>query len=258
MFARFVFPLFLITFTALPVWAQDVIDRDALFVEANRLYQQEEFEQARYTYLELAEANLSPEVFYNLASCYFRLNKLGRASLWYRRALQLDPLMVEASQNLRLLKRKLSYVSFQRSELDRMLATLPQNAWTMIAICGGWIFVLAMTTLLIFRFRQPLSGLLVGLTICGIIVAILGGTASYLHRASLNPNSLAIVVSEEVVAVTGPFPGAQAIVSLPEGTELRIRANRESWVRVQIPGNDLAGWVKSDEIEPLWPFDAKP
>ncbi len=232
-------------------------ERDERYAEANRLYEIEEFEQARDLYREIAEDNLSREVFFNLGNTLFRLGKLGEACLWYRRAVFLDPGMVEADVNLRLLQRKLGFLRFKPSGVHRVVATLPGSTWGLITVLGCWLFALGLAALLILRPKQPLGGVVLALTICGSLVALLAGAAGYIYGKHLDPSSLGIVVSDDAVALSGPFPDGKPVIALPPGTEIRVRADRNDWLFVHVPG-ESAGWVAKTAIEPLWPYPAVP
>ncbi|MEM1297427.1 MAG: tetratricopeptide repeat protein [Verrucomicrobiota bacterium] len=249
----------LITTVCFAILANGVFanDRDTRFAEANRLYEVEEFEQARDLYRELATEHLSQEVFFNLGNTLFRLGKLGEACLWYRRALFLEPGMAEATVNLRLLHRKLGFLRFKPTGIDRFVSSLTGSTWSLIIVLGLWLFALGLAALLILRPKQPLGGIVLALTISGGLIAILAGSANYLHQERLNPSSLGIVVQNDVVAIDGPFPDGNAVITLPPGSEVRMKAKRDEWIFVHLPGEN-AGWVEKESVQPFWPYSAKP
>tara|TARA_R110002096_G_scaffold147671_26_gene307886 strand:- start:7984 stop:8748 length:765 start_codon:yes stop_codon:yes gene_type:complete len=232
-------------------------DRDDIFSEANRLYEVEEFEQARDLYRELTEENLSQEVYFNLGNTLFRLGKLGEACLWYRRALLLDPGMAEATVNLRLLHRKLGFLRFKPTGIERFVGSLTGSTWNLIMVLGLWLFALGLAALLILRPKQPLGGVFLALTISGGLVAVLAGTARHIHQETLNPSTLGIIVQNDVVAIDGPFPDGNAVIALPPGSEVRVKATRDEWVFVHLPGEN-AGWIPKESVEPFWPYPAMP
>ena len=234
-------------------------DRDELFRQANELYELQEFEKARDIYRQLAENNLSSNVFFNLGNTDFRLGKLGEASLWFRRAAYLDPGMTEARQNLRLLQRELKSFRFKQSGIERVIGFWPARGWVYLAFTGAWLFAIGLAVLWVLRPRQSSGGLVLALTVCGLIIAVLGTTANVLHSRYLDPSKLAIVTADGVVALSGPYPDAKEVIALPPGTEVRIRSDRDQWMRVQVPvSTDTVGWVERSKIEPLWPYPGRP
>lgn len=232
-------------------------NRDARFAEANRLYEAKDYTQARDVYLELAKDNLSREVFYNLANAEFRLGRVGQACLWYRRALFLDPRMLESSQNLNMLQGKLGFLRFEQSGMDRVVGWLAGNQWVYLAVAGGWIFALGTAAIFVLRPRQSVGVLVIAVTACGLIVAVLASTASVLNYRQLDPGKLAIVVEQDVAAMNSPTPDAKPVMNLPAGSEVRIQRDAQNWLFVYIPG-EKAGWLRKSSLEPLWPYEARP
>ena len=65
---------------------------DSLFRKANNDYQNSDFEDAINLYLEIDSLGYhSAELYYNTGNAYFRSNKLGKARLYYEKAMLLKP-----------------------------------------------------------------------------------------------------------------------------------------------------------------------
>ena len=80
---------------------------DSEFDEANRLYEQEKFAEAKQKYEQLVErGEWTANLFHNLGNTDFRLGSPGRAILDYERALALEPAHPEAHRNLALLRER--------------------------------------------------------------------------------------------------------------------------------------------------------
>lgn len=239
--------------------AAPATDRNAVYEHANQLYEQQEYEKARTLYKAIAAENLSREVCFNLANAEFRLGKFGHACLWYQRALILDPGMVESEANLRLLERKLGYLKYRHDGILKVVGWLKGSQWTSIKVAGIWMFLLGVAVLLVLRPRQPWGGIVLALTICGPLIAILGGIGDYIHSNRLDLKNLGIVVENQVTALNGPFPDAASVIVLPAGTEVRIEADRGNWYFLYIPTQEgIAGWTPKSAVEPLWPYDVRP
>lgn len=220
------------------------------FTQANRLYQDQEYEKALEIYQTLAGQVLSREVQFNLGNCYFRLGQTGRACLAYRRALLADPGMVEARQNLRFLRNKLGFLTFESSRLQQAAGRLTTRQWAWIAAFGGWTLVLGLACLLALRLRQIPASVVLALSVSGGMAGAAACGALHLQQRQLNPERLAIVVEDGAVALTGPFPDARPVQSLSPGSEVRIQAVRDGWLFVYIPG-DHAGWLEARLTEKL-------
>ena len=100
-----VFPgLFLLTLclmsTAGPVWAQSP---EQSFDQANLLYQQNKFGEARDAYEAIVhEGFVSGELYYNLGNAYYKTGDLGKAILNFERALRFMPNDDDLKHNLQL------------------------------------------------------------------------------------------------------------------------------------------------------------
>ncbi|MBU1888050.1 MAG: tetratricopeptide repeat protein, partial [Candidatus Omnitrophica bacterium] len=76
---------------------------EEIYRKANINYENEDYEKAVSLYEMLLKIDrVSPEVFYNLGNSYFKLKKIGRAVVNYRRALRLAPGNRDISHNLKL------------------------------------------------------------------------------------------------------------------------------------------------------------
>ena len=61
---------------------------DTTFLKANQLYQEGKYELAAELYLSYEERGLqSSELYFNAGNAFFRSNKLGKARLFYEKAL---------------------------------------------------------------------------------------------------------------------------------------------------------------------------
>ncbi|MEO0445994.1 MAG: tetratricopeptide repeat protein [Verrucomicrobiota bacterium] len=228
-------------------------DLSQSFSVANQLYQEKEYEEAKFHYEALLEEKGSREAFYNYGNCCFRLGLLGEAHLAYQRALMLDPGMVEARQNLRLLQEKLGSLRFPQTGLQRSASFLSFPQWRILTSMGVWGLIVGASVLVAWRPRQPWGGVCLALSVCAAMFSVMGAFAMVIAGKQHDPQQLGIVISEEMVARTSPFSDAAPVSILPPGSEVKVQASRENWSFVYLPG-DQAGWVPSSGIELLWPY----
>jgi hypothetical protein len=234
-------------------------DRDERFAEANRFYEAGDYEASLERFQSLLDdaSGLSPHLFFNLGNTCFRLGRLGEACLHYRRAEHLDPRMSEASQNLRFLRKKVGFLEFDDSGLERAAARLTPSEWSFMAWAGAWSVAIGSIGLLLHRPRAPWNGIAFGSVIGGAGLALIALIGAGLHRESVAPANLHLVVRDGVTATTGPFPDASAVIALPPGSEVKVEAERDRWLFVRIPGK-RAGWIERQSVEPLWPWSVEP
>ena len=68
------------------------VKAESLIEQADSAYMNDDFAKAADLYLEAeSQEGSSSDLYYNIGNCYYRQNKLGKAILYYERALRLDP-----------------------------------------------------------------------------------------------------------------------------------------------------------------------
>ena len=96
---------------------------EQLWDEGNRYYIDGDFESARKCYEQiLGEGYSSAKLWYNAANCCFKTGALGRAILYYHRALEAAPAMEDARYNLAIAqqqtKDRILYAPRELADLD--------------------------------------------------------------------------------------------------------------------------------------------
>src|SRR6478736_7526328 len=72
------------------------------FDKANELYRKDQFEAAAKAYESILNQKVhSPELYFNLGNCYYKMNKVAPAIYNYETALQLSPNDKEVQNNLK-------------------------------------------------------------------------------------------------------------------------------------------------------------
>jgi len=214
------------------------------FEAANQLYDQGKFSEARTRYESLeAAGEWSPNLFYNLGNCDYRLGEPGRAMLEYERALALDPRHPEAKANLALLRNQTGARLPAPSWEQYIFTGLSRDAWAMVAVVAGWMTVFGLAALATSR-RSGTAGL----WLATIGAAVVGAYAGGVLWLSAQERGTAIVVANSVEARLAPADSAGLADSLPAGSRVRVLSERGDWVYCELPGQSR-GWVPQNTIE---------
>jgi hypothetical protein len=214
------------------------------FEAANQFYDQGKFSEARTRYADLeASGEWSPNLFYNLGNCDYRLGESGRAILNYERALALDPRHPEAKANLALLRNQTGAKLPAPSWEQYMFTGLSQDTWAIAAVVAGWMTVFGLAALATSG-RRGNAGLWLA-TIGAVVVAAYSGGALWL---TAQERGTAIVVAKSVEARLAPADSAGLADSLPAGSRVRVLSERGDWVYCELPG-EARGWVPQNTIE---------
>lgn len=225
--------------------------RAATFEEANQLYDQGKYEQAKAAYESLVASGApTANVFFNLANTEFRLGALGRAAWHYERALSLDPAHPEARTNLALLRQQSAARVLPEPIVERALLPWTQRTYTILASLSAWTLVFALYA--IFATRRHESFALWSVASLAVALAAYSAVALW---SGARRRSVAIVLEREAVARVAPADRAQMVEPLPAGSSVRVLSERGAWTYCELPGQGR-GWLPRQVLAPIAPGTA--
>ena len=220
------------------------------FQEGCAAYEAGKYEQALKGFSEVAKDALSPELAYNLGCTELKLKHTGRAVLWFQRSVLLDPRHAESLQNLRFLKRHSGLVNFGDTTIA---ADVTNWFWKCF-----WIAAFSIAVLVCIRPKRqwPWITLLAATVLRGGAALVM----AWFARDMPTPQNMSVVIREEGVnALNVPAETADTLIAIKAGSQVRRLETRGDWTYVELPGeNSTRGWVRSETLEPLWPFKAQP
>jgi tetratricopeptide (TPR) repeat protein len=227
---------------------------EQLFENANKLYQENKFEEAIKTYEEIeAKGVISSEIYYNIGNAYYKLNKVAPTIYNYEKALKIDPLNEDARNNLIFSKRltidKIEEIpqSFLQKMNKNYLQKLSFNQWAILTI--AFSFLGAVFFLLFYfsdisgrkRFFFTVSIISFILLISSVII-----TFNQYHLAKNNVE--AIIFSETVEVKNEPLASSSEAFTLHEGTKVSVLDEVDAWKKIKLADGKI-GWILSEEIK---------
>jgi tetratricopeptide (TPR) repeat protein len=244
---------------ALPASAADP---GAQWREAVTLYKAGEYVKASEAFLKIAEdeKQISAALCHNLANSEFKRGEEAAASIWYRRALALNPWHAEAGQNYRFMVRTRAFSEFKPQGLAAYAAWMPRRWWVTACQISAWLSVIAVLWLVWATPRRgrrwPLVTLL-SVALTGLVATGLG-----LLGKAMDPAPFAkrlISLPADAFARTAPAEAAGTVIALPPGSELMPIREEGYWTYCDLPGGSegypLRGWVRTKTTQPLWPWN---
>ena len=227
------------------------------FSAANTQFREGEFEKAYVGYQEMLEAgHFNPDLFYNLGNASYRLARFGEAALWYERALAMDPTHREARQNLRFLKRTGGILQFEAGRFDDYLNMVRSDTLLAVATAAGWLAALGFAAALTLKCRRRTRAALWTISPIFALVALAAAAGFYLKRHKHGEvASRSIVTATGAKAFTAPARIASPVIDLPPGSQVARVSERGAWHYIDVPSDDVRGWVEKDAVEPIWPYD---
>jgi len=234
----------------------ELADLDSLFLVANDLYQQGQYEQAleRYNAVILGGKE-SADLYYNMGNAAFRSNSIGHAILYYEKAIKLDPAHEDAIHNLDFVSRyRLDAfdqvpVLFLGNWISGFVQLLPEHLWSILAmIC----FVVILCGLLIYLFSRHMLlkklGFISGLAALMLFVITLISAISR-HRDIVNPDS-GIILAPSVVVRSSPSESGTELFILHEGTKIEVNEEVSGWQNIKvIDGRE--GWIQITDFQTI-------
>lgn len=218
-----------------------------LYNTGNKYYAENNFQSAIECYEHALKLCKNKDIYYNLGNAYFKSGRIGKAIIQYRKAYLLCPRDEDISYNLNFLRNfrpdrttNIPNPFFQfLDQLFHYFSLKESNILSSIA------FLIIAVSLSLYLINRNKLFLLLGIISSLFFIYFL--VIALLWQAEKNSNS-AVVVVTELKAYSGPGEEYKEILVIHDGTEARIREERNGYYLVQLPGG-IGGWVKKDGIE---------
>lgn len=245
--------LFLLILTA-PAAAQSA---QAVFDEANALYENGELSQAMHLYKTIEASGMeSGALFLNMGIAAVQLDSMGLAKYYFLKASHFPETKIEAEDAL-------EYVNSQFSRKSAILPKLPWDravGWMKENLTGFGVFVIGILfiVLSLTLFVLNLFGIMnfkkkwpVGLLLLIGIATV--GLAFYVDYIERRYNEGVMVASSARVLQT-PREDANLVSIAYEGYDLtidqKLSNELEDWLYIRL-GNGQFGWIKKDRVKVL-------
>lgn len=239
----------------LPVFGARAEDTSA-WDQAVTAYTEGRYEDAKTLFEGIEAEGLysGPELCYNLAGSYFKSGDLGKAILYYERALRLDPSDSDIRYNL----------EFARSTTRDEITPVPEfvlrtwirkisyactaNAWAIISIV-----LLALTLALVLLF---LLGRSAGARKAGFFSAIAAlllfamafGFSLSLRKDALRTDEAIVVKAVSSVRSSPSEDSAKDLFILHEGTKVRVLERVSGYDNISL-SDGRQGWILDSDLE---------
>jgi tetratricopeptide (TPR) repeat protein len=229
---------------------------DSLFVEANKLYQQEDYEKALEIYTQIeAQDIVSDDLYYNIANANYKLNKVAPAIYYYEKALMFNPTNEDAAFNLGFAKRMaidniepLPKTFIQKFK-DGFVLKLTYNTWAWLAVI--LLFFFAVLFLLYhFSYDSNRKRLFFTVGTVSLLLAVLSLALAYQNYDHVLKSNYAIVFAQQTEVKTAPTMSSEVNFQLHEGTKVQLLESLDNWKKIKIADGKI-GWIIADDIKEL-------
>lgn len=228
----------------------------SLFEKANLNYKEGKYQAAIDIYQQIiVKDSVSSELYFNIANAYYKLNSVANTIYYYEKALLLDPLNLDAANNLEFAKRmtidnieELPKTFLQKLEAN-YVQKLSYNQWATLAIVFSF---LAATLFLLFYFSS-LSGkkrVYFLTSMLSFFLLIVSVFISYNQYQKVTRTKTAIIFAPNVSVNNAPTINSDEIFVLHEGTKINILDTVDNWKKIKLADGKI-GWISADKLKEL-------
>ena len=232
---------------------QGTEDLRNLFVQANQAYRANQYQKAVAIYKRILSRGFeSKELYYNLGNCYYRLNEIGEAILYYEKARKLDPGDPDVKYNLdianlrvvdqvKLPRRFVLFEWWDALKWHYSIFQLRNLVFSLYFLTVGlliaWLFVRR------HRIRQTLLtlGVLLG------ILTIFWSYIFYLRISEVKNHREGVILTSSVTVLSEPEENSTDMFILHEGTKVFLDEQRGEWMKIRLPDGN-SGWIPAGVI----------
>ena len=226
-----------------------------LFYEGNTHMIAENYHDAVQVYETILNLGYkSSELYYNLGNAYYRLNFIGQSIWAYMNAIQLAPRNQDIKHNLsvanaRIIDRIKIPETFIILDYYRLFkSSLTINEWFLMGSLSLFLVSLIFFGIKFGIIKGKIFRTIRQILIYTLLIIHIIALDSYLENYN---NKIAVVLSNDVEAYSGPFYGENSILfKVNEGSVVDVSSMQKDWVEIiLIDGNK--GWIPKKSIRTL-------
>ncbi|HZJ35021.1 MAG TPA: tetratricopeptide repeat protein [Gillisia sp.] len=224
-----------------------------LFQEANTAYNEGNYSEAINNYERiLKNGETSAELYYNLANAHYKLTHIAPSVYYYEKALQLDPGDPDIKNNLgfaqKMLIDEIEIVpkTGLSKIINKLISVLSFNGWAWTAVIGSSLFA---TFFLLYYFSNSSrrKRLFFTTSIIALILILSALIFAYQQQEYRKNSQFAIIFSEEAIVRNEPTLRSNEILTLHEGTKVKILETFQNWIKFEL-ANDIQGWMDKSDV----------
>ena len=226
-------------------------DEQTRFKEANTLYAEQQFDSALEIYSQLIEEGWqSAAIYFNTANCYYRLNSIGKAILYYEKAKVLSPDDSDILANLKLAEAQKidEFEIVPTPALARIFKTIlsifSNSSWLIFGLILVFLSATSLTFFLLSKNKSTLRfGLYLTFGTIGILFLFLGNV-----KLSQEENNQTVILTVANTYVKSEPTNGEDLFIIHEGTKAQIEEKFHEWVKARFP-DGKTGWLLAENVE---------
>lgn len=231
-------------------------EMNKLFDEGNTFYKEENYKRAVGVYLSIEEQGYeSDELYFNIANCYYKMNKVAPTIYYYEKALKFNPSNEEATLNLEFAKRMTIDVieELPKTFLQRFSETIIQklgyDTWALIAVLSSFLASI-LFLLYHFSFTSAKKLFYFNTTIFASFILVVTVFFAFNNYKTDQNNRGAIIFSSASEIKNAPSKSSEEVFELHEGTKVYILDELDNWKKIKIADGKI-GWIDQEDLKEI-------
>ncbi len=228
---------------------------DLRFENANQMYRSGGYDKAAKVYEEiLTQGYESPDLYYNLGNCYYKLNNIPSAILEFERARKLKPQDEDITHNLTLANLRtedriepipdLFFVNWLRKWTELASA----DEWAIIGLVCLWL-ALFMIIGIFYTYRTLLIRRIFSITaVLALLLFALSFVAALNRHKFQESRKFAIVFSSSTDVKSAPDEQSTGLFVLHSGVKVELIDRVGDWNKVRLADGKI-GWMQSSNFK---------
>ena len=224
--------------------------------KANKLYQEQNYEQALSNYQSILHTGLeSSELYYNLGNTYYRMGRLGYAILNYEKAIKLSPSDEDIKYNLKIAN---AHSVDKIEELPQVFLIEWWNSLVMLFSVGGWswitilVYISFITVIGVYYYFRNGSfqkaAFIAGTINLSILVIV---TILFINRITKETgNEYGVLLENTANVKVSPDDKSNDAFIIHEGIKFVIEDKVNDWSKIKLNDGKI-GWLNNNYFKSI-------
>ena len=234
------------------------------FSQINEIYdnavennKQNQFAEALDLFLQIEHSGVqNADLFYNIGNCYFRLENLGKAILYFKKSLKIDSTHKSARRNLEYaltltkdIQNNANADDVVRSFWHKTFDSFSLNLLAIIMlIIFTFIIFIIIHIILFFGGREknvPVFILIILIAIFIIFIVLFT-----LKNTAYQSENEAVIISHTAIGYSGPSEEFTRVFTIHEGMICQIEKTENEWSLIKL-NNGIGGWILTKNLKKI-------
>ncbi len=232
----------------------DSVQRSLTFEEANRMFEEGNYESAARNYESLISVGpITADLLFNSANALWKTGNRGQALWRWRQARALSPTDEDILLNLNLARSELGRPPVEGdllSLLENYASSLSPHNWAVLSLVLSYGLVGA---LIWNRIKSSNNQSGYGsVFVIGVLLIFMMIGASHLAWRSRGHIHDVVTIEEDAALRFGPLPESKISKRVPAGSEGRALDRKNDWIQVEFEGG-AKGWTRVQNLGFVFP-----